>query len=128
MSPPLCRTLIKDRMKLYQHSTRCPAATQIFLDANPQYWRFVPMTVRESEAPEQQAIQHLQLASELSSWTRTREDCRTCVEDVPRPSTGYVFSNRQVALQAQYFHKKRDETLPNNDIDLYNATVVTVCE
>ncbi|CAF5220007.1 unnamed protein product, partial [Rotaria magnacalcarata] len=35
----------KDHMKLYQHSVRCTVAMQIFLDANQQYWRFVPMTI-----------------------------------------------------------------------------------
>ena len=97
---------------------------QIFLDANPQYWRFVPMTIAESEQSEQQAIEHLRLVDEH----RSRQECRTCVEDVPCPPTGHVFSNRQVALQAQYFYKRRDETLPNNDIDLYNATIVAVCQ
>ncbi|CAF5146084.1 unnamed protein product, partial [Rotaria sp. Silwood1] len=48
--------LAKDRMKLYQHSTQCPVAMQIFLDANPQYWRFVPMPLEEAERPEQKTL------------------------------------------------------------------------
>ena len=46
------------------------------------------------------------------------------MEAVPKPPTGYTFSNRQILLQAQYFHRKRDKKLPNQDIDLYDATVV----
>ena len=51
-------TLRKDRMKLYQHSAQCPVAMQIFLDANQQYWPFVPMTIEESQQSEQQFIRH----------------------------------------------------------------------
>ncbi|CAF3752400.1 unnamed protein product [Rotaria sp. Silwood1] len=118
--------LVKDRMKLYQHSARCPVAMQIFLDANPQYWRFVPMTLEESQRPEQQIVQSLVISDELSHHLRTRRDCEICVEAVPKPSKGYTFSNRQIMLQTQYFHKLQDKTLPNQTIDLYNATIVAV--
>ena len=68
------RILRKDRMKLYQHSVRCPVAMQIFLDTNPQYWRFVPMTLEESEKPEQQNIlrRNITEARELPSEKRRR--------------------------------------------------------
>lgn len=115
-------------MKLYRHSTRCSAAMQIFLDANPQYWRFIPMTVEESEKPEQQSIQG-PVIYEGAFWNiRSKEDCKIYVEAVPKTPTGYKFSNRQILLQMQYFHKKRDQMLPNQDIDLYNATIVAVCK
>ncbi|CAF4150666.1 unnamed protein product [Rotaria sp. Silwood2] len=118
--------LVKDRMKLYQHSAQCPTAMQIFLDANPQYWRFVPMTLEESRRPEQQIIQPIIFSEELSWTIRCKEDTRICVETVPKPPEGYTFSNRQIILQTQYFHKTRDGTLPNQNIDLYNATIVAV--
>ena len=113
-------------MKLYQHSVRCPVAMQIFLDANPQYWRFVPMTLEEAQRPEQQTIQAGILADELDWHLRTKEECIKYVQSVPRAPNGYTFSNRQILLQSQYFHKKRDKDLPNQDIDLYNATIVAV--
>lgn len=115
-------------MKLYQHSVRCPHAMQMFLDANPQYWRFVPMTMEESEKSEQQSIQGLVFSEELDWNLRSKDDCRICVEAVPKPPSGYTFSNRQIVLQMLYFQKKRDKTLPNQDIDLYNATIVAVCK
>ena len=40
-------------MLLYRHSTECPAAIQMFLDQNPRYWRFVPMSDEEASRPEQ---------------------------------------------------------------------------
>ena len=123
-----CRISTKDHMKLYQHSVRCPVAMQIFLDANPQYWRFVPMTLEESERSEQRSIPSLTFTEELDWNLRSREDLVVYVEAVPKPPFGYTFSNRQIALQMFYFHKKRDRTLPNQDIDLYNATIVAVCK
>jgi hypothetical protein len=120
--------LRKDRMKLYQHSVQCPVAMQIFLDANRQYWRFVPMRLEESEDPKQQTIQRPLLSDELDWNLRSKKDCMVCLEAVPRPPTGYTFSNRQVLLQTQYFHTKQDRNLPNKDIDLYNATIVAICK
>ena len=122
------RTLRKDRMKLYQHSVRCPVAMQIFLDANPQYWRFIPMSLSESERPEQCKIESAVFSDELNWNLRSKEDCRICLEAVPKPPTGYTFSNRQLVLQTQYFHKKQDKQLPNVNIDLYHATIVALCK
>ena len=122
------RIVRKDRMKLYQHSVRCPVAMQIFLDANPQYWRFIPMTLEESKKSEQSCIQRPVLSDEIDWNIRSKEDCMICLEAVPRPPDGYMFSNRQLVLQIQYFHKKRDDNLPNTGIDLYNATIVAVCK
>ncbi|CAF3477230.1 unnamed protein product [Rotaria socialis] len=116
----------KDHMKLYQHSARCHVAMQIFLDANPQYWRFIPMTFEESETLEQRSIHGLGLPEELDWTLRSREDCKLYVASVPKPPPDYRFSNRQQALQLSYFYKKRDKILPNQSIDLYNATIVAV--
>ena len=118
--------LTKDRMKLYQHSVRCPVAMQIFLDANPRYWRFVPMTLEESEVPEQQLFQDPDISDEISFNLRLKHDCQLHVTSIPKPPQGYTFSKRQIALQMEYFHKMQDKILPNQDIDLYNATVVAV--
>ena len=115
-------------MKLYQHSVRCPVAMQIFLDANPQYWRFIPMALEESERSEQKFVQRPLLSDELDWNLRSKEDCMAYIEAVPRPPDGFIFSNRQIVLQSEYFHKKRDKNLPNPDIDLYNATIVAVCK
>ena len=120
-------TLRKDRMKLYQHSAQCPVAMQIFLDANQQYWPFVPMTIEESQQSEQQSIRHsIEFSDQLDWNVRSKEDCRRYVKAVPKPPTGYTFSNQQILLQTHYFHQKRDRNLPNQDIDLYDATIVAV--
>ena len=101
-------------------------AMQIFLDANPQYWRFIPMAVDESIAPEQSIIHRPVLSDEINMQYRTKQDAVACTDAIPRPPTNYVFSNRQLVLQTQYFHQNRDKTLPNMNIDLYQATIVAV--
>ena len=114
-------------MKLYQHSAQCPVAMQIFFDANPQYWSFVPMTIDESQQSELQSIEHsIEFSDQLDWNVRSKEDCRRYVEVVPKPPTAYTFTNQQILLQTQYFHQKRDENLSNEGIDLYDATAVAV--
>jgi hypothetical protein len=39
----ITRSLSKDSMALYKHSTHCSSAMQWFLDENPEYWPFVPI-------------------------------------------------------------------------------------
>ncbi|CAF1247490.1 unnamed protein product [Rotaria sordida] len=116
----------KHRMKLYQHSARCPVAMQFFLDANPQYWRFVPMTLEESTRPEQQMVTPYTFSEEFSWTIRSKEDTKVYVDAVPKPPKGLTFFNRQIMLQTRYFHKTRDRTLPNQDIDVYDATILAV--
>jgi len=83
-------------------------AMQIFLDANPQYWRFVPMSIEESQRPEQQSIQPPHLPDQLDWNLRSKEDCFIYLEAVPKPPTGYTFSNRQLLLQTQYLYDVSD--------------------
>lgn len=113
-------------MQLYQHSTQCPVAMQIFLDANPQYWRFIPMTNEEANVPEQQTDPSVVISNDIYYNIRSKDDCKTYVDSVPKPTQGYVFSNRQKLLQMYYFHEKRDTKLPKSDIDLYQATIIAV--
>ena len=87
------------------------------------------MAIEESQQPEQQSIKHsIEFSDQLDWNVRSKEDCRRYVEAVPKPPTGYTFSNQQILLQTQYFHQKRDKNLPNEDIDLYDATIVAVCK
>ena len=116
----------KDRMRLYQHSARCSVAMQIFLDANPQYWRFVPMTVDESTKPEQHIIQRPVFSDEFQPHYRLKEEAVACLDGVPKAPPNFVFSNRQLVRQTQYFHQSRDKTLPDMNIDLYQATVIAL--
>lgn len=113
-------------MRLYQHSVRCPRTMQIFLDANPQYWRFIPMSSEEAQKPEQVFFQPYEMFDEVSWSRRSRHDTLQCVHNVPKPPRGYMFSKRQIDQQTEYFHQLLDKKMPNPDVDLYDATMVAV--
>jgi hypothetical protein len=102
---------------------------QLFLDAHPQYWRFIPMSVDEARVAEEHNVAPLVIPDPAGVNQRTREQCDYCLRAVPSPPTGFVFSKRQIVEQTQYFHLKRDRTLPSSDdLDLYQASIVAVCK
>ena len=117
-------------MKLYQHSARCPVAMQIFLDANPRYWPFVPMTVEEAGTHEQLNYREPVIADVIDpEKMRTKSSSlKMMKEDVPEPSGGFIFSRQQLTSQVEYLHQKLDKKIPNFNIDLYNATIVALCK
>lgn len=101
---------------------------QVFLDKNPQYWRFIPMLVDQARQDEENHVPSFVVPDRLGVNQRAREQCDYCLSAVPSPPTGYVFSKRQIQEQTQYFHLKQDRTLPSDDLDLYEASVVAVCK
>jgi hypothetical protein len=111
-------------MHLYRHSTECPSAIQMFLDENPRYWRFVPMTNDE-------ANQHGQIiaASTLDMKMidiRPHHEIIQYLDDLPPSPPNYQFSKRQYHQQYAFFQSKRDFVMPNMHLDLYNARVIAV--
>ena len=107
-------------MLLYKHSARCPAAIQLFLDCNPQYWCFVPMPKTEEEA---------QNTASFSLHTRRDQEATVWLNSLPPvPSENYTFSVHQRTEQLQIFKDKRDRLTPNFNLDLYNATIFAVCK
>jgi hypothetical protein len=123
------RTLAKDDMRLYRHSTKCPSAVQMFLDENPQYWRFVPMTTSEANQLEQNVTASTMDIKSVAD-IRIDEEIKLFIKNLPRPpssvSSNYQFSLRQYHLQYAYFRTKRDLVMPNLHLDLYNAKIIAV--
>jgi hypothetical protein len=105
----------KARMRLYQHLTQCPTVIQMFLDCNPQYWRFVPMLDQEAYVHDEQRG-NLQAHIQRPDPTIEHK-----LKYVPIPPTGYRFSKYQKLKQYEYFYMKLDENLPNMNLDLYDA-------
>jgi hypothetical protein len=133
-------------MLLYKHAARCPWTIQIFLNFNPIYWRFLPITSNEAV----QQSRHYVLPSSLvifdsvhptsiaskdrhaisaTANTRADEEARSCMRNIPEVPRGYTFSTRQRIEQFQYFKDKLDiRTKQNESIDLFNVAVIAVCK
>ena len=113
-------------MRLYRHSTECKTAIQMFLNENPQYWRFVPMTNEEAN----DKSQHVTSSSiDIKSADIRTDDgeIKKLMQNLPMPPANYRFSTRQYHLQYVYFQAKRDILGgPNVHLDLYNAKIIAV--
>lgn len=129
------RDLFKDGQLLYRHSARCPTALQWFLDCNPIFWPFVPMSREEADKDNA----HYQVptsvptdpSSPLITAPRTRSDLQAgsvMSRLPPLPDHRYTFSTRQCVEQFQLLKDERNRFEPNPHLDLYNATLVAVCQ
>ena len=143
------RTLAKDRMRLYRHSTCCSTAMQMFLICNPQYWCFVPMKEMDADFDDiayvptcspiinilseyhinENSLNDLPLSPSATSAidVRNGEETQWMVDNLPVPPSGYRFTRRQRFEQYQFFQNKQDlYAPPSSHLDLYNATIVFV--
>ncbi|CAF1338839.1 unnamed protein product [Adineta steineri] len=115
-----------DGMRLYQHTSRCPQAIQLFLDANPDYWCLVPMTEEKIEI--NNSVTYRSTSMQLTS-TRPENDAKYLVENLPVPPELFHFTDRQQYEQICFFQEMKDELLHprlDKNVDLYNATIVAV--
>jgi hypothetical protein len=117
-------TRTKDDMHLYRHSTECPSAIQMFLDENPKYWRFVPMSNEEANQTEQNVT--VSTMDIKSTEVHEDEKVKAFIANLPTPPPNYRFSQRQYHQQYAYFQPKRNLLMPNLHLDLYNAKIVAV--
>ena len=142
----MCRTLRKDRMLLYKHAARCSSAMQIFLNFNPIYGRFIPVSINQAAQHDRNyrlpsslvlldSINPTSIASKdrqaisRTSESRSDEATRSNMRRLPDVPAGYTFSTFQRALQFQYFKNKLDVKSKQNEyIDLFNATIIAVCK
>lgn len=120
------RILSKDDMQLYRHLKECRLAIQMFLDINPRYWRFVPMTNEEAKQPKQTIpISSLDIKA---ADDRDDKSIKEFINSLPTPPASYEFSMRQYHQQYAFFKSRRDMELPNCHLDLYDAKVIAVCK
>ncbi len=113
-------------MHLYRHSIECQSAIQMFLDENPRYWRFVPMTNEEADQAEENIV--IATMDFKSTDIKDDEKIKLFIKNLPPPPPDYRFSMRQYYLQYAYFKSRRHESIPNEHLDLYNAKVIAVCK
>ena len=125
-----------DEMLLYKHSARCSSAIQMFLDCNPQYWCFVPMSkavAQEEILASHSPSDHIRLRPTSTSvsdlHTYHDKEASSYVHHLPpMPSENYTFSFKQRTKQFQIFKNKLHHLIPNSHLDLYNATIFVVCK
>ncbi|UJR06545.1 hypothetical protein I4U23_010828 [Adineta vaga] len=105
-----------NHMKLYQHSTECPVALNMFLKCQPVYWCFVPMTKKQAvienahiTSTENQKLIQYQISDQLeigqanNYLLRNPYLIRWCIDNLP---------------------SYRLDLFPTRYLDLYNATIV----
>ena len=133
-------------MLVCKHAARCPWIIQIFLNFNPIYECFVPITIAEALQKNRRcvlpstlilhdAINPTSIGSKDresiagSATTRSDEMARSCMRKIPSAPPGYAFSTRQRIQQFQYFKSKQDiQTGQHTTIDLFDVAIIAVCE
>ena len=136
----------KDRMLLYRHGARCPYTIQRFLKHYPSYWCFIPITINEAMQHDANYIPPASIVVHdnvnptsigsrnrrhvrQTSTTRSDEDVRSCMRQLPPLPIGFTFSVRQRVAQFQYFKNKVDlDQTPHDTVNLFNANVIAVCK
>ncbi|CAF2972192.1 unnamed protein product [Rotaria sp. Silwood2] len=111
----------KEFIRLYQHSARCAKVIQLFLNVNPDYDCFIPMTYEQAIVDDRNKIIELSPVSDFSDLF---------IQHVPIPPKGYMFSNYQQEKQRKFFEKlhfikSHDEKL-FTPVDFYNFSVIAV--
>ncbi|CAF1382378.1 unnamed protein product, partial [Adineta steineri] len=129
-----------NKMRLYQHSARCPIALRSFLDCNPIYWCFIPQLLAYALA--ENAI-HLRHTSTTTTTTTdpeldniiamgTVDNNQRIVNylgHVPTPPDTYAFSYRQRRNQRLFFQQFVSSSihqLPYSPLDLYQIAIIAI--
>jgi hypothetical protein len=133
-------------MLLYRHACRCPNAIQIFLNFNPIYHCFIPITMQKATEQSRNYVlpSSLVLHDSINPTSigsrdrrfvsgaaniRSDESVRTCIRQIPSVPPGYTFSIRQRVEQFQYFKNNLDiKTKQDKTMDLFNVAVIAVCK
>ena len=131
--------MVANRMRLYQHTARCPAALEAFIDCNPMYRCFVPMDWYEAISDNREY-----LGSAHDTRPRLRydnvhyndpddpeysADVIEYLQRVPLPLVAYAFSYRQRQEQRTFFRQfitLRHRRGIFRSLDLYRFKVIAV--
>ncbi|CAF3547400.1 unnamed protein product [Rotaria socialis] len=110
----------KENFRLYQHAARCPKVLQSFVNMNPHYSCFIPMTY------DQAIFDDTMNVHQQSSMDHNIE---IFIQHVPIPPSGYTFSNIQRQQQRLVFQRKMQ--FANNEklwtsLDIYQASIIAV--
>ncbi|CAF3586707.1 unnamed protein product [Adineta steineri] len=126
---------IANKMRLYQHSARCPVALRSFLDCNPDYWCFVPILWVDAIT---ENIVYYRTRSNTNNSEETSISEVTAIdnqsilrylEHVPQPPASYDFSYQQRQKQRQFFERFLTSPfyqMPYSPLDLYQIAIIAI--
>ena len=117
-------------MWLYQHTARCPAALQLFLDAKRDYWCLVPMPEERARSKVETTVPAPARRSTIvdrAEEARIEADANYLVDGLPEPPASFAFSPRFKHKQMRFFREERYEHEPSDtNVCLYNASIIAV--
>ena len=133
------RNEIAHKMRLCQHAARCPAALRLFLDANPDYWCFIPLLWHDAQAENIAYLQErsssstrivdLDSANIIAITTIGNHRVTNCLDRVPLTPAAYAFSYEQKRQQRSFFAQFLPlpvDQLPYTPVDLYKMAIIAV--
>ena len=113
-------------MRLYLHSARRPVTLRSFLDCNPNYWCFIPLSWQDAITAN---IAFLRSRRTLSSSSSTSNILVADLDYIPPPPAPYVFSYRQRQQQRLFFEQLLSTPIqrqPYSVVDLYQMKIIAV--
>lgn len=130
------RNTIDKKMRLYQHSARCPVALRSFLDCNPNYWCFIPLrwdlALGENADFRQGTTDIVPSSIQLFATTAlSNPRLARCLDRVPLPPAAYTFSYQQIQQQRLFFENFLSSSIhvvPYQPLDVYKVAIIAVRE
>ena len=135
------RNEIANKMRLYQHAARCPAALRLFLDANPDYWCFIPLLWHDAQVDNIAYLQErsssstsskivdLDVTNVIAIATNGNHQVTDSLNRVPLTPIRYAFFYQQRQQQRLFFEQFLSlpiDQLPYSPVDLHNVTIIAV--
>ncbi|CAF1317099.1 unnamed protein product [Adineta steineri] len=128
---------IANKMRLYQHSARCPVALRSFLDCNPNYWCFIPQRLEYALAENAIDLRHTSTTTTDPEYDNiiamgtidNNPRVVNYLEHVPIPLDSYAFSYRQRQNQRLFFQQFVSSSLhqlPYSQLDLYQIAIIAI--
>ena len=122
-------------MRLHQHSAQCPSALRSFLDCNPIYWCFIPLSLGEALSENDIYIRGIssyadrEPANVMAMGAIDNLGVARYLDHVPVPPTDYAFSFRQREKQRLFFElfiSSPIRQLTYDTLDLYQMAIIAV--
>ena len=128
---------IANKMRLYRHAARCPAALRLFLDCNPDYWCFIPLLWHDAQAKNIAYLQErstskivdLDATNVIAIAAISNYQVTDCLNHVPFTPARCAFSYQQRQQQRVFFEQFLSlpvDQLPYSPVDLYKVASTAI--